>query len=85
VNDVCARPRVISGFGVERPFGLSEETSLRAVEGTLNVGVFGKVDRIWDVGILVSVGFDGGTTGGRMKSSGDGAVGLSPGSHAIQD
>ena len=46
VNDVCARPRVISGFGVERPFGLSEETSLGAVEGMLNMGVFGRTEAV---------------------------------------
>jgi hypothetical protein len=40
VKQVYARPRMISGFGVERPFGFSEETSLRAVESTLNIGVF---------------------------------------------
>ena len=46
VKQVCARPRVIYGFGVERPFGFSEETSLRAVEGTLNIGVFGRNEAV---------------------------------------
>jgi hypothetical protein len=46
VKEVCARPRVISGFGVERPFGFSEETSLEAVEGTLNMGVFGRNEAV---------------------------------------
>lgn len=31
----------MSSFRVDGPFGLSEEKSLGAVEGTLNVGVFG--------------------------------------------
>jgi hypothetical protein len=43
---VCARPKVISGFGVERLFGFSEETSLGAVEGMLNTGVFGKMEAV---------------------------------------
>lgn len=43
---MCARPRAISGLGVERPFGLSEETSLGAVEGMLNMGVFGRTEAV---------------------------------------
>lgn len=39
---MCARPNVMSGLGVERLFGFSEEMSLGAVEGVLNKGVFGK-------------------------------------------
>ena len=42
MKEVCARPRVISGFDVNRPFGFSEETLLGAVEGTPNVGGFGR-------------------------------------------
>jgi hypothetical protein len=44
VNDVCVRPRAISGLGVVRLFGLLEETSLRAVEGMLDMGVFGRIE-----------------------------------------
>ena len=44
VKEACAKPRVISGFDVNRPLGLSEETSLAVVESTLNVGVFGKAN-----------------------------------------
>jgi hypothetical protein len=46
VKQVCARPRAISSFGVERPFRFSEETSLRAAEGTLNIRVFGRNEAV---------------------------------------
>jgi hypothetical protein len=44
VKEVYARLRVISAFGVERPFGFSEEASLEA--GTLNMGVFGRIEAV---------------------------------------
>ena len=71
MKEACARPRVISGFSVKRSFRFLEETLLRAVEGTLNMGVWEERGG-WGVARLVSVGSEGYTaacrrTGGREE------------------
>jgi hypothetical protein len=65
---------VISGFGVRRPFGVSEEMSLAITDGALNVGVFGKTGT---TGLDCCKAGVARATSEDISSEEDGAVGLS--------